>query len=241
MRIFNFLCHKNRCYRSGEHYRSTEQKHSFYPDFDKGYYGYKNYTIGISRFKVIPVIFPRKNLKMEKLMGMLSYPLPIFNRSNPEKEKKFYNKGIVKSLKAKLENWKKYKPIRGMIEDIFKLVKDAFSLKSLHRYTERSVKKIVCLHVFLVGVMVLTQRRIYRGWLSGSWWWGLKTIFAFCAFHFFSSHSFSSNPRVCDSIHNISNKVRYQYAYRYNQKTAMQQRIIPCEHGIVYQRAHPTP
>ena len=28
---------------------------------DKRYYGYKNYTKGISRFKVIPSIFPRKD------------------------------------------------------------------------------------------------------------------------------------------------------------------------------------
>ena len=40
--------------------------------FDKGYYGYKNYAMVIYRFKVIPVIFPRKNFKMEKLIGMLS-------------------------------------------------------------------------------------------------------------------------------------------------------------------------
>ena len=43
--------------------------------FDREYYGYKNYVLGISRFKVISAIFPRKNFKMEKLMGMLSYPL----------------------------------------------------------------------------------------------------------------------------------------------------------------------
>ena len=60
--------------------------------------------MGISRFKVIPAIFPRKDFKIEKLDGMLSYPLSIFNRSNPEKEKEFY-KGLVKSLKVKLENW----------------------------------------------------------------------------------------------------------------------------------------
>jgi len=65
--------------------------------FDKGYYGYKNYAMVIYRFKVIPVIFPRKNFKMEKLMVMLSYPISIFNRSNPEKEKEFY-RGLVKSL-----------------------------------------------------------------------------------------------------------------------------------------------
>ena len=70
-----------------------------------------------------------------------------------ETHTKFHN-GLVKSLKAKLENWKKYRPIRGMIEDVFKLAKDAFSLKKLHRYTKRSVKKFVCLHVLLVGIVV---------------------------------------------------------------------------------------
>ena len=84
-------------------------------------------------------------------MAMLSYPLSIFSHSNPEKEKEFY-RGLVKSLKAKLENWEKYKPIRGMIEDIFKLAKKC--LKNLHRYTKRSVKKFVCLHVLLVGIVV---------------------------------------------------------------------------------------
>ena len=36
----------------------------------------------------------------------------------------------------------------------FKLAKNAFSLKNLHRYTKRSVKKFVCLHVLLVGIVV---------------------------------------------------------------------------------------
>ena len=86
-------------------------------------------------------------------------------------------KRLVKSLKAILENWKKYKPIRGMIEDIFKLAKNAFSLKNLHRYTKRSVKKFVCLHVLLVGIWfrwVLTQRRNYRILPTGSWWRGCR-------------------------------------------------------------------
>ena len=60
----------------------------------------------------------------------------------------------MKSLKAIIENWENYKPIRGMIEDIFKLAKNAFYLNNLHRYTKRSVKKFVCLHVLLVGIVV---------------------------------------------------------------------------------------
>ncbi len=36
---------------------------------DRGYYVYKNYATGISRFKVIPSIFPRKELQNRKIDG----------------------------------------------------------------------------------------------------------------------------------------------------------------------------
>jgi hypothetical protein len=121
--------------------------------FDSGYYSYKNYVLGISKFKIVSGILPRKNLKNGKLMGMLTYPLSIFNRPHPEKEKKFFNR-LAKDLVNILDNWKEYRPIRGMIEDIFKLAKDAFSLRKLHRYTERSVGNFICLNVLLVGIVV---------------------------------------------------------------------------------------
>jgi hypothetical protein len=60
----------------------------------------------------------------------------------------------MRSLLLNLVNWKVYRPKRAIIEDVFKLAKEAFSLKGLHRYTERSVKKIVCVNVLLVGVVV---------------------------------------------------------------------------------------
>ena len=84
---------------------------------------------------------------------MLTYLLSIFNRPHPDKEKKFFNH-LANDLINILDNWKEYRPIRGMIEDIFKLAKDAFSLRKLHRYTERLVGKIICLNVLLVGVVV---------------------------------------------------------------------------------------
>ena len=65
----------------------------------------------------------------------------------------FFN-SLAKDLIIILDNWKEYRPIRGMIEDILKLAKNAFSLRKLHRYTERSVGKIICLNVLLVGVVV---------------------------------------------------------------------------------------
>lgn len=94
---------------------------------DRGYYSYDNYVMGIARFKIIPLLFTKKTFKMEKLLGKLSYPLPIFSRSNEERKKAFFNH-LVMCLKAKLDNWRIYRPIRGMIEDIFKLAKEAFFL-----------------------------------------------------------------------------------------------------------------
>jgi len=46
-----------------------------------------------------------------------------------------------------------------MIEDIFKVAKNAFSLRKLHRYTERSVVKEICLNVLLSGVVVSISYR----------------------------------------------------------------------------------
>jgi hypothetical protein len=109
---------------------------------DRGYWSLENCVMGIARFKIVPVIFTKKTFRMEKLQGKLSYPLSVFNGSCKETAKAFF-KQLVRSLKVKLENWEIYKPIRGCIEDLFKVTKQAFGLTTLHRYTERSVKKIV--------------------------------------------------------------------------------------------------
>ncbi len=47
---------------------------------DKGVYAYKNYLIGI-RYSVIPLIIPKSNFRREKLRGLISYPLTVFNSS----------------------------------------------------------------------------------------------------------------------------------------------------------------
>jgi hypothetical protein len=35
--------------------------------FDKGYYSYKNYLIGISKYKIVPLIFPKKKFQHESI------------------------------------------------------------------------------------------------------------------------------------------------------------------------------
>jgi len=121
--------------------------------FDRGYYSYENYVIGIAKYKIVPVIFPRINCNFNKLFDMLSYPLNIFNsKRNTKEEKKLY-KRLVAKLKSLIENWGGLRPIRSLIEDVFKVAKKACNMENLHRYTMRSVKKYCSLAVFLTGAV----------------------------------------------------------------------------------------
>ncbi len=43
---------------------------------------------------------------------------------------------------------------RSLIEDLFKMARNAFSLMNIHRYTTRSVAKTVCLNVLLLGLVI---------------------------------------------------------------------------------------
>ena len=121
--------------------------------FDRGYYSYRNYQIGISRYRIVPLIFPKENFKIKKLNDNLSYPLQAFKDKKKEKTvRKTYNT-LKELLLKKISNWKKYKPIRGKIEDFFKLCKSGLSLKKLHKYTPESAKRTTILTVFLAGLI----------------------------------------------------------------------------------------
>jgi len=83
---------------------------------------------------------------------LLSYPLSIFSSKNLKREVKLF-KALKSKLINLLENWQNFKPVRLIIEDVFKLAK-SMSLQSLHRYTMGSVYKFVALNVLLVSVVV---------------------------------------------------------------------------------------
>jgi hypothetical protein len=109
--------------------------------FDRGYYSYNNYQIGISKYKIVPLIFPKENFKIQKLNDKLTYPLQVFNDEKTEKQLKLLYNTLKKQLLKKINNWKKYKPIRGKIEDFFKLCKSGLSLKKLHKIHTRISQK----------------------------------------------------------------------------------------------------
>jgi len=115
---------------------------------DRGFYAYKNYLIGI-RYCVIPLIIPREKFRLEKLRGMISYPLTVFCSKNVEKEKKKYRK-LVKKLFEGLK--KNLKSLRSIIEDVIKLGKEAYGMKRLHCYDFEPAKKRCSLSVLLTGM-----------------------------------------------------------------------------------------
>jgi hypothetical protein len=123
---------------------------------DKGYYSYKNYQLGISKYKIVPFIFPKDNFNKTKLNDQLSYPLQVFNKTKKIlAQKQFYNNLKIELFK-KLDDWKKFKPIRGKIEDFFKLLKQGLNMREIHKYTPKSVTKTVYLNVFL-GALIVSQ------------------------------------------------------------------------------------
>jgi len=84
----------------------------------------------------------------------MSTRLDIFkDKSTLEAAKKLYLELTTKLYKY-LENWKDLKPIRGIIEDFFKVGKDAFGLGKFHSYTQKSMRKNIYLCILLTAIVV---------------------------------------------------------------------------------------
>ena len=123
--------------------------------FDRGYCSYKNYIIGINEFGIVPMIFPQGFFKEEKLRSKISYPLDVFSNNKPNNKLKHDIKFMLELLCEKLKNWKKFKPIRGIIEDFFKVGKCALNLWKFHSYTTESMHRKIYLCILLV--VLVTQ------------------------------------------------------------------------------------
>ena len=109
--------------------------------FDRGYYKYENYQIGISKYKIVPLIFPKENFKIRKLNDKLTYPLSVFKNKKKQNQKLKTIQSIKNNFNPKNTNWKRYKPIHGKIEDFFKLCQSGLYLRKIHKYTPKSAKK----------------------------------------------------------------------------------------------------
>lgn len=117
--------------------------------FDKGYYSIENYINAINKYHVVALIFPRHYFKIEKLEARMSTSLDIFYDKNTLEDDKYLFLQLTRTLYEKLENWKELKATRGIIEDFFKVCKDAFGLGVFHSYTQSSMRRNIYLCILL--------------------------------------------------------------------------------------------
>ena len=122
--------------------------------FDRGYFSYNNYLIGINKYKIAPVIFPNNKFSIDRLKALMSLPLEACDESQKAVELKNKITSIVKVLYAELEKWDDLKPIRGIIEDFFKVAKNAFGLGEFHSYTVESMGRNIYLCLLLTTLIV---------------------------------------------------------------------------------------
>ena len=85
--------------------------------FDKGYFSYENYKIGIINYRIIPLIFPRENYKKNKLLNPITCPLDYFKNT---KENIKIRKEIKRAITLLLKKIKKMKKNINQYEVILK-------------------------------------------------------------------------------------------------------------------------
>ena len=124
--------------------------------FDKEYYSIENYINAINKYNVIAVIFPKQSFTIGKLDARMSTTLDIFHDENTLENEKSLFLELTATLYEKLENWEELKPTRGLIEDFFKVCKDAFGLGEFHSYTQSSMRRNIYLCI-LLSTLVIQQ------------------------------------------------------------------------------------
>ena len=119
-------------------------------------YSMENYINAINKYHVIAVIFPKQWFTLEKLEAQMSTSLDIFYDKTTLKDNKNLFLKLTTTLYDKLKNWKELKPTRGIIEDFFKVCKDAFGLGEFHSYTQSSMRRNIYLCI-LLSTLVIQQ------------------------------------------------------------------------------------
>jgi hypothetical protein len=118
---------------------------------DKGYVSYENYEIGVMNYNIIPLIFPKENMRLDKIFGRCNYPLEIY-KGNVKLKKLLED--VTSTFKIFMKHWKLFKPIRACIEHFFKLMKNGVGYSIYHMYTYESVEKNAILNVLLAGLTI---------------------------------------------------------------------------------------
>ncbi len=76
---------------------------------DKGFYAYYHYTDGLVKYGILPLIFPRKNFKLKKVLNGVIPPLEFYlDKPNRIQEKLLFLKELVSEFKEMITNWESF-------------------------------------------------------------------------------------------------------------------------------------
>jgi len=119
---------------------------------DRGFYSACNYLTGINKYKIIPLVFPRKKptLKVLKDKIIQSVRLILTMKINPDKHIRNYETDYSNYFL----NGRIYAEQDGKIEKVFQFLKENLGLGHIHAYTKRSVYKKAYLNVLLLGILI---------------------------------------------------------------------------------------
>jgi hypothetical protein len=118
---------------------------------DRGFYSACNYLTGINKYKIVPLIFPKKKPTLEVLKDKITNPLDYFDYENKSGE--IYKK-LRERLFELLPKWEDFRRTRWKIEKVFQFLKEDLGLSHIHAYTQRSVYKKAYLNVLLLGILI---------------------------------------------------------------------------------------
>ncbi|OPY22660.1 MAG: Transposase DDE domain protein [Methanobacterium sp. PtaU1.Bin097] len=118
---------------------------------DKGFYSACNYLIGINKYKIVPLIFPKKKPTLEVLKDKITNPLDYFDYKN--KSGTIYQQ-LRERLFELLPKWEDFRRTRWKIEKVFQFLKENLGIGHIHAYTKRSVYKKAYLNVLLLGILI---------------------------------------------------------------------------------------
>lgn len=123
---------------------------------DRGFQSLENYLIGINKYNIVPLLFPKKKPSLITLFERIQNLIDYYEDNN--EEIKIYD-DLKQKLFESLVKWEDYRRMRWKIEEFFKFMKEELKLKNIHAYTKRSVYKHVYLNVLLIGMMINTGYR----------------------------------------------------------------------------------
>lgn len=113
-----------------------------------------NYYIVINKYKIVPLIFPKSNFDVNKIKENMSIPLDFYKDMKTFEDNVEEITNLVDLTVRELKNHSDLKPERGIIEDFFKVAKDAFGLGEFHSYTKKSMVKNILLGFVLTTIVV---------------------------------------------------------------------------------------